>query len=182
MARYGTDVFIEYMVKKSKTGKDYALIFGAIFLFIIISFFSMTILLALVGVSIPFFILVAGIYGIYVLITSRNIEFEYSFTNGDLAIDKITNRKKRKRLLSFDFSKIEEIGYYTKNVDKLKNRRVDKTVFACASEKDENSVYVVAKTKKAGLALIVFTPSEKMVEEMKMYVPRILRNDFYSKY
>ena len=44
------------------------------------------------------FIIVIGYVG-YLLITSRNIEYEYAVTNGDLDIDKIIAQRKRREYL-----------------------------------------------------------------------------------
>lgn len=181
MALYGADVFIEFLVKKQKTAKDNAIIIGSIVLVIILNFYIITLLTPLIGLSVPFFLLVGLIYGAYYLICSRNIEYEYAFTNGDFTIDKISNRKTRKRIASFDCSKVETMGKYAVDAEKLKNRRVDKTVMACRRDDDPEAIYVIAQTKKNGLTLIVFSPSEKLLDGMKMFIPRILRSEFYGR-
>ena len=57
----------------------------------------------------PLSLLLVGLvfYGGYYLMTGIDTEYEYILTNGDLDIDKITGKRKRKRLLS------TKIGHFT---------------------------------------------------------------------
>lgn len=122
-----TDVFVEYMVKKKTGSKDILMSLGVSILGAILIFVS--IFLTPVSPMIPFLVICGVIYGVYYVISSRSLEFEYSITNGDIAVDKIINRRNRKRLTSFDAKAIEEMGKYTENAQKLKGKRVDKTIF-----------------------------------------------------
>src|SRR5690554_5559375 len=95
------DVFLEKIVERKKTSKDTLISIGIV-LAIPVAF--------IVVVNIPFIgqllrgfeliILVGLVYGAYHLIRSRNIEYEYIVTNGELDIDMIMARKKRKRIFS----------------------------------------------------------------------------------
>jgi len=91
------DVFKEQLVKRAVTGKDTAKRFGIVALAVIIFFFCLYIPYVQ---QVAVFIAAALIFGAYVLITRQNIEYEYSFTNGDLDIDIIYNKSRRKRLFS----------------------------------------------------------------------------------
>lgn len=75
------DTFVEQIVVKKKGGKEWAIIAG-----ILVAALILAALALLLG---PFaLLLIAGIgYGAYWLITSQNIEYEYSVTNGDIDID-----------------------------------------------------------------------------------------------
>ena len=127
-----TDVFVEYMVKKKTGSKDILMSLGVSILGAILIFVS--IFLTPVSPMIPFLVICGVIYGVYYVISSRSLEFEYSITNGDIAVDKIINRRSRKRLTSFDAKAIEEMGKYTENAQKLKGKRVDKTIFAAETD------------------------------------------------
>ena len=91
------DVFKEQLVKKITTGKDTASNIGIVALAVIIFFFCTTI--QALGPFLIFILIALGAV-CYFLITRRNIEYEYIFTNGDLDIDAIYNKSKRKRLFS----------------------------------------------------------------------------------
>ena len=174
-----TDVFVEYMVKKKMSAKDIlvavgASIAGAIVIFIGLFFFT-------VMPMIPFLVFCGAIYGVYKLISMRNLEFEYSITNGDISVDKIMNRRSRKRLTSFDAKAIEEMGKYTENAAKLKNRRVDKTIIASEYDDGRDAWYIIAKSRKTGLTLLVFSPDERCIEAIKPFMDRRLRFEIFGR-
>ncbi len=181
MLRHTGDIFVEYMVKKRKGSKDFAMIIGGVTLSIILLYISVIILFPMFGPSIPFFVLVGIGVGMYYLVGLTNLEFEYAFTNGDMSVDRITNRRSRKRLTSFETSSVEEMGNYFNNAEKLKHRTIDKTIFACTDPSDKEAVYVIAKSKKTGLTLVVFNPSERILEGMKVYLPRQIRVDYFGR-
>ncbi|MDD4688554.1 MAG: DUF6106 family protein [Eubacteriales bacterium] len=99
--------FIECIVKRKKTVADY----GIWLLTCLVAFLCCFIVLSLQAIStyiVILFWLVVGIaYLAYRVIVSRNIEYEYAFFNGDLSIDKITNRKRRKRIISVEVKNFE---------------------------------------------------------------------------
>jgi len=102
------DVFKEQLVKKAVTGKDTALRFGIVALAVIIFFFC----LMIPGIQqFAAFVAIALIFGAYFLISRRNVEYEYVFTNGDLDIDVIYNKSKRKRLFSSSVRDFEIIAH-----------------------------------------------------------------------
>lgn len=78
------------MVKR-KGGKEIAIIIGVIFAALLIAAVSVLFLGAFA------LLIIAGAgYGAWWLITSQNIEFEYSVTNGDIDIDQIVAQRKRR--------------------------------------------------------------------------------------
>ena len=117
--------FIERMVKKSSShghaGNS--------------RHFLAVLVVALIGFVVGFMIvpipmlslLVAGGagFGGYKLISMRLLEYEYSLTNGYVAVDKIMNRSSRKRMTSFECSTAEDIGQYAQNEARLKNQSFD---------------------------------------------------------
>ena len=100
------DVFVEQMVVKKKTGKDLArtaacALGGAVALFLIVSF---------LGQYLGFltFLIVAGVfYLLYQVVIGSNIEYEYSFTNGAMDVDKIIAASRRKRMTALNAREIE---------------------------------------------------------------------------
>lgn len=181
MSNYNMDVFVEYMVKKKMSTKDILIYLGALLGVLVLTMVSILFVLPLAGISIPFFILVGSIAGAYFLVGTRNLEYEYSVTNGDVSVDKIINRKSRKRLTSFDSKGIEEMGKYAPNAEKLKSRRVDKRILAGTYEDGRDSIYVIAQSKKTGLTLMVFDPDDRVLDAMKPFVPRHIRQEFYGR-
>lgn len=101
------DIFVERIIERKKNIIDYMVIFSIFFgsLFVallIILFFNIN--------AISAALLIALGYLVYYLISMRNVEFEYAFTNGELDIDKIIAQRKRKRLFSANCRDFEAFG------------------------------------------------------------------------
>ncbi|MCL2363132.1 MAG: DUF6106 family protein [Defluviitaleaceae bacterium] len=89
------DVFKEQIIKRKPSVRDIALRALIVVVTVIIVIVAL-IMLASIGVLIAFAI---G-FGAYYLMSFFNVEYEYIFTNGDLDIDVIYSKSRRKRLFS----------------------------------------------------------------------------------
>ncbi len=177
-----TDIFVEYMLKKKFGPKDIAICVATLALGgLLIAGCIILMMGSVVPPMIPFFIMCALIYGVYWVITSRQIEYEYSITNGDISIDQIVNRRSRKRLTSFDAKTIEEMGKYTENAQRLKSRRVDKTIFASVTDDGADAWYVIARSRKTGVTLLVFSPDARCLDAIKPFMDRKLRFEIFGR-
>lgn len=159
------DIFVEQIVKKKFGAKDYAITFltifvGLLILFLCVAFFPAGLFIALVGVC----------FGAYFLITSRNLEFEYSVTNGDLTIDKIINRRKRKRVISLDLHSVEEMGKY--NAEAHKSKSYEKRYMVAQTDDGQGSWFLCLRQPQTGSVLVVFDPEEKVLNAVKPFLPR----------
>ena len=92
------DTFVEQLVVKPMTPADQAKKFGLIaatgILCLGLAYLSVMVM--------PLILLVvcAVAYGGYFLVTGMNVEYEYSVTNGELDVDKIIAKRKRKHMLT----------------------------------------------------------------------------------
>jgi hypothetical protein len=158
------DIFVEQIVKKKFGTKDYliiaAVIIGALVL----------ILASFLIPSITVLVMIGVIFGAYYLISARNVEFEYSVTNGDITIDKIINRRSRKRVISVDAHDIEDMGKFRPEI--VKNKNGYTPYYTAQAESGENSWYFCAHTTKYGNVLVVFDPNERVLEAIKPFMPR----------
>ena len=159
------DIFVEQIVKKKFGAKDYAITFltvfaGLILLFLCLAFFPVALFLVLVGVC----------FGAYFIISSRNLEFEYSVTNGDLTIDKIVNRRKRKRVISLDLHNVEEMGKYNPEAHRAKN--YVKRYMTGKNDDGRDGWFLCFNQPQTGMALVVFEPEEKVLNAVKPFLPR----------
>lgn len=111
------DVYIEYMVKPPKSGKQKAVIALIVTIGVLLSalLFVLTFAAAvlLMGTQFGSFAFSIGLviialmwYGAYLLIGMQNIEYEYLLTNSEIDIDKIMSKRGRKRIVSFDFKEV----------------------------------------------------------------------------
>ena len=78
------DIFVEQIIQRRRSGTDYLIYVGLSLAFLVICFLGLFVI-PMFG----FLVIIAAGYGMYWVVTSRNLEFEYSVTNGDLTIDRI---------------------------------------------------------------------------------------------
>lgn len=158
------DIFVEQLIKKKLNGKDFLIIAGII---------AAGVILIIASTLIPMIsaiVLVGVCFGAYYLITSRNLEFEYSVTNGDITIDKIINRRNRKRVISMDAHNIDFMGRYDPKVHSGKNYAA--RIMVTESGDGEDAWCFAGNHPQKGSVLVVFNPDEKVLAAIKPYLPR----------
>ncbi len=165
------DTYCEYIVKKKNGGKEMALraliVVGAVALFIVFmllggilrSFSMITTLLAF-----------GALYGGYLLITNMNIEYEYIVTNGEMDVDKIIARRRRKRMLTVNARTFEKFGTFKE--EEHVNENYANRVYACSSPTDPGCYYAVLTHQTMGRVLLVFSPNDHVLETLKTYIPK----------
>ena len=174
------DIFTEQIVKRKFTGKDWLISLGSVVAAFILIYISIFILLPLTRLPmIPLLVILGSAYGVYWLISSRNLEFEYSVTNGDLTVDKIINKRRRKRLLSFDVKEAEEMGKYDPR--RMEQRPVDQRIMATETETGEDAWYILARTPKYGRTMLVFNPNENVLDGIKAGMTRQMRINVFGR-
>lgn len=116
-------------------------------------------------------------YGGYYLITSFDTEYEYIITNGDIDIDKISGKRKRKRLLS---AKIEDFTAFGPLSEAPETDSKVTTVLVTDGT-DEGAYYADLKHPGAGNVRLIFTPNEKTLEGVAMFLPRQLKAEMMKR-
>ena len=110
-------------------------------------------------------------WGAYTLIRYFDVEYEYICTNGDLDIDKITAKSRRKRLISVDLKNVLDFGSLND-----KNLNKDYSIIdATSGESEDKSYFIQCKDTKYGMCNVLITPDEDMLEVIKTYLPRTIR-------
>lgn len=160
------DIFIEKIVQKRKDAKDYLIIAGVI----IVALFLMLVVLNYIP-GMGFFFMIGLGYIAYLIITTRNIEYEYAVTNGDLDIDKIIAQRKRKRIFSANCKNFEIVAkvkssHFSNHYKNYKNQ------MNCASSLNNDNVYFIVLNYKNEQTVVYFEPSEKMLKNFKTFIPR----------
>lgn len=110
-------------------------------------------------------------WGAYLLIKNFDVEYEYICTNGDLDIDKITAKSRRKRLISVDLKNVLDFGSLN---DKNLNKGYS-IIDATSGESEDESYFIQCKDTKYGMCNVLITPDEDMLEVIKTYLPRTIR-------
>ncbi|MCI1964562.1 MAG: hypothetical protein LKJ17_00270 [Oscillospiraceae bacterium] len=169
------DIFIEQLIKKKPGPLDYLICIGIIIAGVFLVFLSVLFLLPLA------ILVLAGVcYGAYYLIRSRSLEFEYSVTNGDITIDKIIAKQKRKRVISVDAHAVEEMGKY--NPQKHRAKAYGKRIVVSETQDGNQAWYFCARQPEMGNVLVVFSPDERTLNAIRPFLPRQVAKDAFGRY
>jgi len=127
-----------------------------------------------VPIIISFVVFGAATYGCYIAKNNQRIEFEYTFTNGELDIAKVIANTKRKHLLTVKAKDFDIIAPTTHDsYQKVKaNPNSDKKVYRCFLNKKDTKLYYGLFSKEGMKGLLIFEPSEEMMKLIKIYNPR----------
>ncbi len=171
------DSFMEYMIKQKKTKKtilkSIALMFAALLMSLVLTFIFLFIIPP--AISILPILIFAVFYLAYRITVSFDLEFEYILTNGELDIDKITNKKRRKRLITVHcktfiaFGKVGS-GEYSNE----ENSDFSKIIVANANSSTYDDYFAVFYVNGQKMKLI-FNPTQKMIDIFKIYAPRVVK-------
>ena len=155
------DVFVEQIIKRKLSMGGLAIRIGAIFL-------------VLIGVLlIPMF----GILGItitillgylaYLAFVYTSVELEYSFVNGELTIDKILGKRKRKPGETYDIRKASLIAPANSEEVAKKSEYLTKINYTGTRNIDNHYAIILDDVDGVkGALMITIEPEEKLVEAM----------------
>lgn len=161
------DIFCEYLVKKKSPSdnlKQVLLILMCVLLCAASLFFCTFIMIKFIWLVPPLWGMI--IYGTVILRRNYSIEYEYIFTNGQLDIDIIKGKSKRKPMISIQCRNIEYMAPY--NGTNMSERQVIDAIY---DEKRRGKYYVDFSQNGVGYRLL-FQPPEKILENIKKYNPR----------
>lgn len=167
--------FKEQIVKKQANGMDMLKKAVIVIVAIVLSFFSFIFLSVLAVVA------VAAIwFGAWFLLQRTNKEFEYVFTNGDLDIDTIYSKSRRKRSFSANIREFETVAKVNDS-NYASEMRNFQEVLDFSSGANENNTYAAMLTYNGKKTKMLFEPNEKILEAMKHYIPRKLKWKKYGQ-
>lgn len=162
------ELYAEAGVKRKGGAKTMMMRIGLILL-VFISFFASS--FSPILIILPAIALVGAFY----IFPRLSIEYEYVFCDGQIDFDMIMGGAKRKNALKMDFDQIEMIAPLSSHaLDSYKNGNYKKKDFS--SLNPDAKLYAIvgqAMKKEVGSNLmVIFEPSEKMVDCMKQKAPR----------
>ncbi len=160
-----SESYVELLVKKKKTPKD-SILKGLMIAGIVI--------LVLIGLVIPLVLIAAIALGVlaYFKMPGLDLEFEYLYVNGELDIDKIMSKVKRKRVGSFDISKAEMVAPVKSHELDYYRQSKDMKVVDCSSGEDHANVYGMVIKDEKGMKLVLFEPNQEILDDMRRIAPR----------
>lgn len=174
------DIFVEQIVKKTASGKDWALRVLIGIAMGVLSAAALFVFFFILPIPAAGLLLVAGIFwGGYRLITNSDCEYEYIVTNGEIDIDKIIAKRKRVRLITAKASTFEAFGEYNGSTPDTES---GVTVVSAAgvneSEADTKMYYADFKHPSAGNVRLIFTPEERVIDAIYPFLPRPIKVNF----
>ena len=165
------DIYKEYMVRQKRTPLTLVCVICLWMLAVSLTPFAVTMSIVTYGLSVP---ICAGIYYLAWWYTSNtSVEFEYIFTNGELDVDKISGKRKRKRYVTVAVSKFDVCE--KAQGERFENYRKDpglKVKFdASEGVGSENRYYAVFTNKAGNRMMMIFSPPLELLEDIKRYNP-----------
>ncbi|MCD7730803.1 MAG: DUF6106 family protein [Oscillospiraceae bacterium] len=171
------DVFAEQLVKKPLDGKTTALKVLIAAGMVILT--AVCVFLMLTGFVFALIIACGVIYGGIYLISGLDAEYEYIVTNGEMDIDKITAKRKRKRLITVKASSFEGFG----KLSDAPQIGSDVTIVKADGTGSEAAEVYYADLSHAsfGSVRLIFSPEEKIIDSLKPFFSRTVRAEFERK-
>lgn len=167
------DIFLEYIVKRKKGAKEIAIIAGILLLLLLLLLLSPFIFVLFPAIGSLLFLADAGlIFGAYWLITKQNIEYEYIVTNGDIDVDRIEHRRKRKRVMSVHCKTFDIIAPVGDPAHRGEENSNVTRVLDVSSSPDSGRAYFALFSKDGQRIKMIFEPTAKMLDNFQIFIPR----------
>lgn len=130
-----------------------------------------------VGLILPIAVIAAIIWALVWLMQGTITEYEYIVTNDDLDIDKITGRRKRKRMVTVSLSGVKSIAEYVPGSE----INADVTVMA-HDESGINMYCLISNIKEYGDVAVIFNPDDRTLYNMIGGFSPKVKNEYTELY
>ncbi len=159
------DSYSELLVKKEQTGKD------KVIKFLLIGMIAAT---AVVGVVFTLAWILTLVFGIvaYFVLPNLDLEYEYVYVNGELDIDKIMAKSKRKRVQSFDLAKMEIMAPVNSHRMDYQNHNTKLKVLDFSSGNKEHKVFAMIIPDEKEICKVLLEPDQELIENIQKSCPR----------
>ncbi len=160
---YYDDVFVEQLVKHKPRFKNIAIKVLAILFGLVI-----TLTAWLISPTYSYIIFTAAWILAYIIFRTQDYEFEYSYTNGDLDVDRIVAQRKRKRILATNVRSIDLMAPCDEAHAHLADNYVLARTVDYTSSKHAPGRWYFVFTGNSGVKVkVFFEPSAKLLDAMK---------------
>lgn len=175
------DTFTEELVVRKNSSTD-----TMKFVVSLLAILAVPAILILLGVTVNvYFIIVAvcaaffALYGAYYLVTGLYVEYEYAVTNSNITIDKIIAKRSRKRIISVDIKRFNTLKKFNDSDFSKKSYR---KIFKASITPEGEDVYGAEMhlDKFGGECLLLFSPSEKVMEAMKPHLKNAIKLELFK--
>lgn len=114
---------------------------------------------------------------VYYVFRNSNIEFEYDFFGGELTIDKIINKSKRKRLRVLNFNNFEYMAPGDSKRFGNMNAVESEYLNYSAHNLEEKTYIAMFRGDEKGTVYLEFSPNEELLSLIKKLYPRKVYED-----
>ena len=161
-----TDMYSELLVKKKTTGKDQA---------IKILIIALIVLTAAAGLLITplAWVLTIGLgIAAYFVLPLLDLEYEYVFVNGELDIDRIASKAKRKRMKSFDLAKMEMMAPVNSHRMDYQNHNTNLKVLDFSSGNPQHKIFAMIIPDDNNVYKVLLEPDRELIDNIARSCPR----------
>lgn len=157
-----SDFYTEQLVKRKTTGGTVLAKAGLI---------ALTVVAAALIPVLPFGIIIAAAMVALDIFMFRgmDLEYEYLYVNGDLDIDKVMAKSKRKRIFSTNIEELELLA--PTGSSELRLIQVQKT-YNYSTMVQGNQTYELIVIQKGQKVKVIFEPNETILNGFQMLAPR----------
>lgn len=171
------DSFIEYMIKQRKTAsalvKKILVYFAALIVSLLVT--AITLIFPSMFMSLIPLAIVLIFYLAYRISSTYDVEFEYILTNGELDVDKITHKKRRKRLMTIHCKSFTEFGKCDKSSKGADSKGEYARIINASANSDTFDDYYAVFYKNGQKIKLIFNPTQRMIDIFKIYAPRVVK-------
>ena len=126
-----------------------------------------------------------GVWLMVRTVKSTRVEYEYTFFNGTLTIDKIINMENRKSLFDMDVTKVEKCGDFDRATFNMHG--VDFLGNYSATDAMTNAYFLQYKSSTGKTNVIVLEKDDKdkgddILDSMRRYIPQMVYREGFGKY
>ena len=161
------EVFVEQIVKRRISISG--ILLRMLFIFLTLAGLMSMMILGLLGFTMA---ILLG-YATYLVWAYTSVEYEYSFLNGELSVDKIIGQRKRKSIASYDIKEAEIVAPFVS--DAVVRASANAIIKDYSTRINNNDVYAMIINNSNGKFKVVFEPNEKVLEAMYHVRPAIVK-------
>ncbi len=165
------DVYVEWLVKRQRTLTDRLIRIATMFLSVFSVFMViMTAELLVMIVAVAICVLTYFAYG------RTDVEYEYIYVTGELAIDRIMSKSRRKRIETLDTSRIEVVApLNSPHLDGHKHKKYKECDYSSGVQTPNSHIFVMyhAEGKK-----IILEPNRDLIVALRDNLPHKVHMDY----
>lgn len=160
-----SDLYSELLVKKDPTAKDAFVKYGVI---------ALTVLFAAAGIFITPLLFIGAIaagVAAYFLIPRTDIEYEYLFVNGEMDIDMVMAKSKRKKVKTLNLQEADLVAPLNSHRLDYYNGNTKLKVLDYSSGNPEHKRFAIITRDENQTCKVIIEPDEYMAQAIKNSAP-----------